>query len=67
MAGENDYPICDGNCNNSYSLDNITALYPAASDISVHLQPGTGRGLTFSTNATAGYDVMFSFLDMYNL
>lgn len=67
MVGENDYPVCDGDCNNSYSLDNITELYPAASNISVYLQPGTGHGLTLSTNATAGYDVMFSFLDMYNL
>lgn len=67
LIGENDYPVCDGDCNNTYNLTNIQALYPAASDISVYLQPGTGHGLTLSTNATAGYDVMFSFLRSHGL
>lgn len=65
--GENDYPVCDGDCKNAYSLENQTALYPAASNVSVYLQPGTGHGLTLSTNATTGYQVMFAYLDSYGL
>lgn len=67
FVGENDYPNCDGDCNNVCDLKNISALYPVASDISVYLQPGTGHGLTLSTNATAGYEAMFSFLHSHGL
>jgi hypothetical protein len=37
-------------------------LYPGATALDVHIQPGTGHGLTLSTNATAGYKVTFDFL-----
>lgn len=65
--GEDDFPVCDGDCNNVYDVEDISRLYPAAKDVSVYLQPGTGHGLTLSTNATAGYEVMFSYLDSYGL
>jgi hypothetical protein len=61
------YPVCDGDCNNVYDLRDISALYPIASDVSVYLQPGTGHGLTLSTNATAGYEFMFSCLQFHGL
>jgi len=40
----------------------IKELYPASTALQIHLQPGTGHGLTLSTNATAGYKVTFDFL-----
>lgn len=52
---------------NVYDLRNISALYPAASNISVYLQPGTDHGLTLSTNAIAGYEVMFLYLESHGL
>ncbi|SCN92210.1 unnamed protein product [Fusarium fujikuroi] len=62
FIGENDYPFCDGDCNNTYDMETLKGLNPAATHISVHLQPGTGHGLTLSTNATAGYEVMLAYL-----
>jgi hypothetical protein len=62
MIGEKDYGFCRGDCKNTYNVTEIKALYPGASALSVHLQPGTGHGLTLSTNATASYKVSFDFL-----
>ncbi|KAF4948192.1 hypothetical protein FGADI_9820 [Fusarium gaditjirri] len=67
FIGENDYPLCDGDCNNTYDMETLKGLNPAASHIGVHLQPGTGHGLTLSTNATAGYEVMLAYLDSQGL
>ncbi|KAF5530778.1 alpha beta-hydrolase [Fusarium mexicanum] len=63
----NDYPFCDGDCNNTYDMETLKGLNPAASHIGVHLQPGTGHGLTLSTNATAGYEVMLAYLGSQGL
>ncbi|KAK0625970.1 hypothetical protein B0T14DRAFT_471472 [Immersiella caudata] len=57
-----DYGFCRGDCKNTYNVTEIKSLYPASSALSVYLQPGTGHGLTLSTNATAGYKVSFDFL-----
>jgi hypothetical protein len=65
--GEYDFPVCGGDCNDTYDLDAMKKFWPAASNISVYLQPKTGHGLTLSLNATAGYQAMFSYLDSYNL
>ncbi|KAK0652452.1 Alpha/Beta hydrolase protein [Cercophora newfieldiana] len=62
VIGENDYGVCGGDCNGTYSLDEIKQIYASAKDVAVHVQPGTGHGLTLSTNATAGYKVSFEFL-----
>ncbi|EMT67742.1 Alpha/beta hydrolase family-domain-containing protein [Fusarium oxysporum II5] len=67
FIGENDYPFCDGDCNNTYDMETLKSLNPAASHIGVHLQPGTGHGLTLSTNATAGYEVMLAYLGSQGL
>lgn len=61
MIGENDYGFCRGDCKGTYDVDEIQKLYPKGK-VGVHLQPGTGHGLTLSTNATAGYQVVFDFL-----
>ena len=62
FVGERDYGFCGGDCNNTYNVTALKELYPASSALSVHLQPGTGHGLTLSTNATAGYKIIFDFL-----
>ncbi|KAI1044254.1 hypothetical protein LB504_013050 [Fusarium proliferatum] len=67
FIGENDYPFCDGDCNNTYDMETLEGLNPAATHISVHLQPGKGHGLTLSTNATAGYEVMLAYLGSQGL
>ncbi|KIW65399.1 hypothetical protein PV04_07662 [Phialophora macrospora] len=67
LVGENDFPACGGDCNGVFSYTTAKALFPAASNISAYLQPGTGHGLTISTNATAGYEVMFSYLTDHGL
>lgn len=64
---EQDFYICRGDCNN---LANMTALwetYPHASDIEVAIQPNTGHALPLHHNATAGFQVMFDFLDRHQL
>ncbi|ENH72145.1 hypothetical protein FOC1_g10006517 [Fusarium oxysporum f. sp. cubense race 1] len=40
FIGENDYPFCDGDCNNTYDMDTLKSLNPAASHIGVHLLYG---------------------------
>lgn len=67
ILGEFDYGICAGDCKGTYDPNVLAALYPAAADRSVYLQPGTGHGLTLSTNATAGYAVMMDYLAAHGL
>jgi hypothetical protein len=67
MIGEYDYPICDGDCKGTYNMETLKKSFPAASDVSVYLQPRTGHGLTLSTNATAGYQASFVYLDEHKL
>ncbi|OAQ64717.1 alpha/beta-Hydrolase [Pochonia chlamydosporia 170] len=67
FLGEYDVPICAGDCKNTYDMEVLKKLYPKATDVSVYLQPETGHGLTLSRNATAGYDVMFSYLEEHGL
>lgn len=68
VIGEHDYGFCRGDCKGTYDAMQIMKdLYPAAKDVSVHLQPGTGHGLTLATNATAGYKVTFDYLHSFGL
>ncbi|KAK5657455.1 hypothetical protein OQA88_3027 [Cercophora sp. LCS_1] len=62
VIGENDYGFCRGDCKGTYDLGVLKTLYPAAKEVGVHLQPGTGHGLALAKNATAGYEVIFDFL-----
>ncbi|KAK3326731.1 hypothetical protein B0H66DRAFT_513334 [Apodospora peruviana] len=62
IIGEFDYGFCAGDCKGTYDIEGIKKLYPAAKDVGVHIQPGTGHGLALSLNATAGYKVSFDFL-----
>ncbi|KAK0701251.1 Alpha/beta hydrolase family-domain-containing protein [Lasiosphaeris hirsuta] len=67
VIGENDYGSCGGDCNGTYDLDMIKQTYPVAKIVGVHIQPGTGHGLTLSMNATAGYKASFDFLQSSGL
>ncbi|KAH6887759.1 hypothetical protein B0T10DRAFT_574928 [Thelonectria olida] len=67
FVGEYDFPICGGDCKNSYDIKVIEDLYPKAAHRAVYLQPDTGHGLTVSKNATAGYQAMFSYLEAHGL
>ncbi|CAM1509813.1 Fc.00g001480.m01.CDS01 [Cosmosporella sp. VM-42] len=67
FLGEYDNVVCRGDCKNTYDPEILKSLYPAATDVSVYLQPETGHALTMSTNATAGYKVMFSYLKAHSL
>ncbi|KAF5667456.1 alpha beta-hydrolase [Fusarium heterosporum] len=67
FIGENDYAFCLGDCKDTYDVEVLKGINPTASDISVYLQPGTGHGITLHNNATAGYEVMFSYLASHGL
>jgi len=67
VLGEFDFLICNGDCKGTYSPDTLKFLFPVASDARVYLQPGTGHALTLHKNATAGYQVSFSYLDSFGL
>lgn len=69
MTGEYDVPFCGGNCFGQVpntTAPNIPAglktAFPSASAFGAYIQPGSGHGLTFHYNATAGYQVIQDFL-----
>ncbi|BCS25092.1 alpha/beta hydrolase [Aspergillus puulaauensis] len=60
---EFDLPACAGDCTGSYDLGAIKSeSFPGASDVSVHIQPGSGHGLNMHTNATGHFEAIFSYL-----
>ncbi|KAK6405638.1 hypothetical protein LTR81_019663 [Elasticomyces elasticus] len=67
VEAEFDTVICDGDCKNTYTAEALHAIYPNASSIDVHIQPGAGHALTFHRNATAGYKVSFDWLASHGL
>ncbi|KAH8707061.1 hypothetical protein GQ44DRAFT_831116 [Phaeosphaeriaceae sp. PMI808] len=69
ITGEHDIQFCGGNCYGQIPGSNTSTIpagvkmsYPASSNFESHIQPGTGHGLTFHYNATAGYEVIQKFL-----
>lgn len=69
ITGEHDVPFCGGNCYGKLpgSTDpnipaGVKAAFPSASAFEAYIQPGTGHGLNFQYNATAGYKVIQDFL-----
>lgn len=71
ITGEYDVPFCGGNCYAQLPGSNtktasipagVAEAYPSASSFEAYIQPGTGHGLTFQRNATAGYEVIQRFL-----
>ncbi|KAF4989029.1 hypothetical protein FGRMN_9401 [Fusarium graminum] len=67
FIGKNDYAFCLGDCKGTYDVEVLKGINPTAFDVSVYLQPGTGHGITLHRNATAGYEVMFSYLASHGL
>ncbi|KAL3462455.1 Alpha/Beta hydrolase protein [Aspergillus heterothallicus] len=60
---EYDFGVCAGNCTGSYDLDAIKSdMFTAASDVKVHIQPGSGHALTMHRNATGHYQAIFDYL-----
>ncbi|KAL3481696.1 hypothetical protein BJX99DRAFT_243412 [Aspergillus californicus] len=61
--GEYDFAVCAGNCTESYDLDAIKAnVFPNATDVDVHIQPGSGHALTMHSNATGHFEAIFGYL-----
>jgi pimeloyl-ACP methyl ester carboxylesterase len=69
ITGEHDVPFCGGNCYGKVAGSDapnipagVKAAFPKASKFEAYIQPGTGHGLNFQYNATAGYQVIQEFL-----
>ncbi|KAL4950988.1 Alpha/beta hydrolase family-domain-containing protein [Aspergillus filifer] len=66
--GEYDFAICQGNCTGAYDLEALrNETFPAARNVDVHIQPGSGHALTMHTNATGHYQAIFDYLDKFYL
>ncbi|KAI1761297.1 hypothetical protein GGR53DRAFT_469445 [Hypoxylon sp. FL1150] len=64
IAGEFDFVNCNGDCKGTYTVEGIkNSTFPGSSNVTVHLQPNTGHALTVAKNASAGFEVMFSYLE----
>jgi pimeloyl-ACP methyl ester carboxylesterase len=74
VTGEHDVPFCGGNCYGKIpgsDAANIPAgvamVYPNSKAFEAYIQPATGHGLNFHFNATAGYQVIQSFLASHGI
>ncbi|KAL4799712.1 Alpha/Beta hydrolase protein [Aspergillus venezuelensis] len=66
--GEYDFGVCQGNCTGAYDLDALrNETFPAARDVDVHIQPGSGHALTMHSNATGHYRAIFEYLEKFDL
>ncbi|KAL4908487.1 hypothetical protein BDW74DRAFT_175171 [Aspergillus multicolor] len=65
---EYDFGTCLGDCKGTYNVTAIReGLFPAAVDVSVQVQPGSGHALTLHTNATGHYEAVFEYLSEWGL
>lgn len=62
VVAEFDYLVCLGDCKGVYDPTTIKALFPKASNVSFHMQEGTGHGLTLHRAANVGYQATFDWL-----
>ncbi|KAL5336626.1 Alpha/Beta hydrolase protein [Aspergillus crustosus] len=60
--GEYDFATCAGNCTDSYDLAAIEDSFKGAANVSVHIQPGSGHGLTLHEDAKGHYQAIFDYL-----
>ncbi|KAL6875982.1 alpha/beta-hydrolase [Trichoderma longibrachiatum] len=67
FVGENDFAFCAGQCAGTFNMTQLHGIYPNVKDLDVYLQPNTGHVVQLSLNATAGYRVIFSFLEKNGL
>lgn len=63
VVAEFDYLVCLGDCKETFDPEMITGLYPQATNVSFHVQQGTGHGLTMHKGANAGYKATFDWLE----
>jgi len=67
LLPEFDFYVCRGDCNGLANVTELMKTYPHATDIKVAIQPNTGHALPLHNNATAGFQLMFDFLDEHGL
>ncbi|KAM7199959.1 Alpha/Beta hydrolase fold [Rhypophila sp. PSN 637] len=64
MAGEFDYPLCNGDCKGAYQADYTMGLFPAGTNnYTFHLVPETGHALTLAKSAAATAQKMLDYLE----
>ena len=61
MSGEFDYIVCGGYCPNELG-PSFNPLFTGAKNFETHVQPASGHGTNFATNATGFYGVIFEYL-----
>lgn len=66
VGGEYDFSVCLGDCR-GYNQTMVDFMFPAASNVEVYLQPGTGHGLPFHYGARTGFKATFDWLDKNGL
>ena len=67
VLGEYDFAVCRGDCKGTFSEETLNQLFPAAKDVNVYLQMGTGHGLTYHKGANVGYKATMNWLDKNGL
>ena len=64
--GEYDFIVCGGYCPGVIDQP-ARSYFPSSKAFRSYIQPGTGHGLNFHKNATAGYGVIAPFLKQNGL
>lgn len=67
LLPENDFYICRGDCKGVVNETLLHQTYPNATTIEVVIQPNTGHALTLHNNATAGFQLIYNFLERNGL
>ncbi|KAF3044123.1 hypothetical protein E8E12_010084 [Didymella heteroderae] len=67
LLPEFDFYICRGDCKGVANMTLLEQTYPNASAIEVVIQPNTGHALPLHNNATAGFQLIYDFLDRHGL
>ncbi|KAJ9620653.1 hypothetical protein H2203_007862 [Taxawa tesnikishii (nom. ined.)] len=67
LLPENDFYVCRGDCKGLANVTTLAQTYPNATSIEVAIQPNTGHALPLHNNATAGFQVIFDFLERHRL
>ncbi|KAL4886801.1 Alpha/Beta hydrolase protein [Aspergillus karnatakaensis] len=65
--GEYDFATCAGNCTDSWDQEVLDNVFSGASNVSVHVQPGSGHALTFHEDARGHYQAIFDYLGEHGL
>ena len=64
MLAEYDFPVCGGDCRNTFDRDALRGQYPKAKgDIDIYTQPGNGHALTMHRGAGVGFKATLDWLD----